>query len=104
MCDKTYKDDYRRSGFRSNTLWHLTLSRLAMGATLIVAAFIASGCSREAKIGRYLARADKFYHASDYEKAEIEYLNVLRLDRTNPAAVRHLGLMAFEQGRMGPCY
>jgi len=59
-----------------------------------------TGCSRDAKKARYLDRAQAQFKTGDYEQAEIEYLNVLRLDPTNRIAVRDLGIMAYEQGRI----
>ena len=49
------------------------------------------GCTRGAKLARHLDRADKYYQAKEYEKAEIEYLNALRLSRTNATAIVRLG-------------
>jgi Tfp pilus assembly protein PilF len=63
-----------------------------------------AGCSREAKIERYTKKADEYYKAAQYQKAEIEFLNILRLDSANLNAGKHLGLMAFDQGRIGPSF
>ncbi len=57
-----------------------------------------SGCSEEAKITRHLERADGYFKSGDYEKAKIEYLNVLRLEPVNPRAIRQIGYMFHEQG------
>jgi tetratricopeptide (TPR) repeat protein len=69
---------------------NLTLSRWL---TLLMAILLlgATGCSKQAKAKRHLDRADKYFAADDYEKAEIEYINVLRLQSTNRAALRRLG-------------
>src|SRR6185295_3295871 len=72
---------------------------VSLVALLIVVSGI--GCSREAKKNRYLERANRYFQAEQYEKAEIEYLNVLRLNPQNPVAVTGLGLICFEQGRPG---
>jgi tetratricopeptide (TPR) repeat protein len=66
-------------------------------ALLIAAAIIAS-CSPEAKRLRVLKRADRYFEAGEYDKAKIEYLNVLRLDRNNGRAFQQLGFVWFEQG------
>jgi len=74
---------------------------------LLVASLIAAGgfgCSREAKKNRHLQRANRYFQAEEYEKAEIEYMNVLRLDPQNPVAVPRLGLVCFEQGRLVASY
>jgi len=57
------------------------------------------GCSQASKLERHLQRAQARFAAGDYDRAEIECLNVLRLAPTNQAALRTLGLMAYEQGR-----
>src|SRR5262245_60799813 len=58
-----------------------------------------AGCSREAKKNRHLKRADRYFAEQKYDKAEIEFLSVLRLDTNNAAAFRGLGAAYFEQGR-----
>jgi tetratricopeptide (TPR) repeat protein len=60
--------------------------------------FSVSGCTAKAKRARHLARADKYYASGDYLKAEVEYLNVLRLDQANAHAIRRLGTIAFDDG------
>ena len=62
-------------------------------------AFLLPGCSRENKTNTYLDRANRYFANHEYAKAEIEYLNVLKLDAGNPTALRQLGLALFEQGR-----
>lgn len=47
---------------------------------------------------RVLERADGYYKAGEYDKAKIEYLNLLRFDRKNPVAIRELALIWFEEG------
>lgn len=62
---------------------------------LIICAALSTGCSQKAKIDRYLTRGDKYFAAEQYDRAELEYLNVLRLDQTNRAAIRNLGAINF---------
>lgn len=69
---------------------------VALGFTL--------GCSRESKLVRHQQRAEARFQAGDYDAAEIEYRNVLRLDPGNALALRNLGLMSFEQGRIARAY
>jgi len=72
-----------------------------LSISLVTLLFVVNGagCSRKAKQSRYLESADRYFQSEQYEKAELEYLNVLRLDRQNPVAVSRLGLICFEQGR-----
>ena len=69
-----------------------------------IALLLVTGCSREAKKNRHLQRAAVSFKAGDYDRAEIEYKNALRLDPTNRVAIRNLGLMAGEQGRTVPAF
>ena len=66
-------------------------------AAILVAGF-AIGCSSEAKKSGFLKRANGYFESGEYDKAKIEYLNVLRADPQNATAVRQLGTIWFEQG------
>src|SRR4051794_11310929 len=63
-----------------------------------LASVVLVGCSPAARKGRALARADAYFHAGEYEKAKIEYLNVLRIDPSDPKAIQQVGLIWAEQG------
>ena len=69
-----------------------------------VAMLLAAGCSRESRKAAHLRQGEARLKAGDYDRAEIEFKNVLRLDPTNRVALRHLGLMTFEQGRLPQAY
>ena len=71
------------------------LTALFVGAIFV----LATGCSRSAKLERHLARGQKFSKAEEYNKAEIEFLNVLRIEQTNAIALREIGLTYNQQGR-----
>ncbi len=75
-------------------------SLAALGSILVVF----SGCSVQAKKGRHLARADQYYAGGDYDRAEIEYLNVLQIETMNPEAISGLAILYFDQGRTGRVY
>jgi tetratricopeptide (TPR) repeat protein len=62
------------------------------------------GCSRSAKRDRHLKRGQDLFRAQKYEKAEIEFLNVLRIESTNAVALRQLGLLYHEEGRLPRAY
>ena len=71
-------------------------------ALLLVAClmlFFAFGCSKQANKDRYLKRANAYFAASDFKKAEIEFLNLLRLDPTNTVATRRLAWITFDRGQ-----
>jgi tetratricopeptide (TPR) repeat protein len=77
------------------------LTRLiCLAAAAAAVAMTGVGCSRTPDKAGYLERAEKYFAAGDYDKAEAEYLNVLRLESQNPQAVNRLGFIWFEEGRL----
>ena len=68
----------------------------ALAAMLVMV--VAIGCSAEAKKSRLLDRANSYFESGEYDKAKIEYLNVLRADPRNAMAIGRLGTIWFEQG------
>src|SRR6202045_22417 len=66
--------------------------------SLVAATF--SGCDLPGKKSRVMERADRYFKAGEYDKARIEYMNVLRLDRTNRTAIKQLGIIWFEEGAL----
>ena len=59
-----------------------------------------AGCSAKAKKAYHLSRANRFYDAGQFDRAEIEYMNVLRNDPVNSQAYGQLGVIYYEQGRV----
>src|SRR3979411_389333 len=55
---------------------------ISLGAATI------AGCHLPGKKSRVMERADRYFKAGEYDKAKIEYMNVLRLDRTNRTAIK----------------
>ena len=66
--------------------------------TLTLAAALITACSKEAKKTRFLAEADNYFKAGDYDKAKVSYLNVVRLDPQNALAFERIGAMWLEGG------
>jgi tetratricopeptide (TPR) repeat protein len=69
--------------------------------TLLAAGLLAvggAGCSSKAKAARHLKQANYFFDAGEFDKAEIEYINVLRYDSRNSHAIGQLGEIYFDQG------
>jgi tetratricopeptide (TPR) repeat protein len=77
-----------------------------IAAAALTLALPVAGCSKEAKKNRiYFPGRDNYFKSGGYEKAKIEYLNVLKVDPQNAVAIRQLGLIWTEQGallRAGP--
>src|SRR5207302_5526048 len=55
-------------------------------------------CSRAAKEARLDQRADQYFKSGEYDKAKVEYMNVVRLDNQNVTSFQQLGFIWFEQG------
>jgi predicted Zn-dependent protease len=64
----------------------------------ILIATILAGCSRESKKSRLVEEAGRYFSAAEYDKARIEYLNLLRVDPQNATAIQQLGIIWSEQG------
>ena len=66
----------------------------------VLAGLLLAGCSQEAKLARHLVRGNAHFEAGRYEEATLEYLNVLREDRSNEVAIVRSGLAHFELGNI----
>ena len=64
----------------------------------ILVSFAAAGCSADAKKSRALTQANSYFESGEYDKAKIEYLNVLKMDPQDVTAVERLGTIWYEQG------
>jgi tetratricopeptide (TPR) repeat protein len=82
----------------------LPFHALVLVALTLLLAFGNSGCTAKMRKARHLERANRQFKAQAYDNAEIEYLNVLKLEPLNPESIAQLALMYFEQGRLGRVY
>lgn len=57
------------------------------------------GCSAEAKRAALQKKADTHFNSGDFDKAEIEYKNIIQAGGRNPHAIARLGIIYVEQGR-----
>src|SRR5205814_9244197 len=64
-------------------------------ATLLL---LICGCSPAAKKARFSQRAEGYFKSGDYDKAKIEYLNVLRIDQADANAYARIGAMWADEG------
>ncbi|HEX2751100.1 MAG TPA: tetratricopeptide repeat protein, partial [Verrucomicrobiales bacterium] len=71
------------------------LSRLV--AACLLAGF-AAGCSKKPGAANYEESAKKYFEKGELEKAKIEYMNLLRVDKANATAMRRLGQIWMAQG------
>src|SRR5438309_1747243 len=65
---------------------------------VLLLAMILCSCGAQARKARSSERGDRYFRASEYDKAKIEYLNLLRLDSQNAVAFQRLGTMWAEEG------
>jgi tetratricopeptide (TPR) repeat protein len=65
---------------------------------ILVVLLVACGCTSEMKKSRYLARAERYFKAGEYDQAKIEYLKVLQVDPGNAVAYARCGAMWADEG------
>src|SRR5438477_4605896 len=66
--------------------------------TLVLAVTFITACSKEARRSRFLAEADNYFKAGNYDKAKLSYLKVVQLDPQNALAFERIGAMWLEEG------
>src|SRR5437660_12601939 len=65
---------------------------------ILVMVLVTSSCTSEMKKSRYLARAERYFKAGEYDQAKIEYLKVLQIDSGNAVAYARCGAMWADEG------
>jgi tetratricopeptide (TPR) repeat protein len=91
-------------GLNAKRVVHLAVSyasklrKVCVFLAIIVA--LSSGCSKEARKDRYLANAARDFNAENYDRAEIEYLSVLRLSQGDATAIARLGIIYQKQAKL----
>jgi tetratricopeptide (TPR) repeat protein len=81
-----------------------TLRILLRLATVVALLALASGCSREGRKAGLIKKADAYFTAGEFDKAEIEYKNVIQTAGLDPHAIGRLGVIYLEQGRGARAY
>jgi len=71
---------------------------------LALAGFAGSGCTKEILKNRHLSRGNSDFQAQKFDEAEIEYKKVRQVAPGNSEAIRQLGLLYAEQGRLIDAY
>lgn len=66
---------------------------------VVLISLLAAGCSPEAKRKKLSESADRHYLAGEYDRAELEYLSLVKDDPQNGKAFGRLGLIYAAQGR-----
>src|SRR5256886_4196528 len=65
---------------------------------ILVVVLVHLSWTSEMKKSRYLARAERYFKAGEYDQAKIEYLKVLRVDSGNAVAYARCGAMWADEG------
>lgn len=80
----------------------MTIRRSSLSAFPILALVVlaGAGCSKEARKNHYVSLANKDFDAGQYDKAEIEYRSALQKVPLDPVAIRQLGVLFFNEGRV----
>ena len=69
--------------------------------TVALVAIAGSGCSKEQDTKEeHLSRGNSYFAAQQYDKAEKEYRDLLRLAPDDPVAIRQLGIIYQDQGQI----
>jgi predicted Zn-dependent protease len=58
---------------------------------LTLTIFLVSACSKEARKARFIAEANKYFQAGNYDKARVSYLQVVQRDPQNALAFERIG-------------
>src|SRR2546430_10042709 len=91
----------KTSQIRSTTIPRIR--RLAFVLSLV--AIASFGCAKEEENKeQHLSRANDYLAAGQYDKAEKEYRDVLRLAPDDPAALRQLGMIYLDHGQILQAY
>src|SRR5207302_7094195 len=61
-------------------------------------AILLTGCTVALRKARHAERADQFFKAGEYDKAKIEYLNVIKIDQRDANAYARIGAIWTEEG------
>ena len=73
------------------------ISRISI-LTLAALTLLTAGCGKEARLDRHLARAEKAFAASEFDRARIDYLNVLRIQPDHAGSIARMGVILFDMG------
>ncbi len=65
---------------------------------------LGGGCTKAARTKSLLSSAGRDFEAQRYDAAEVKYQEVLHLSYLNPVAIRQLGVIYLEEGRLPQAY
>src|SRR6266404_4723552 len=73
-------------------------SKFLTGTLLLATILSTNGCTPQMRKARYAEQGERYYKSGEYDKAKIEYLNVLKVDQRDANAFARLGAMWLEEG------
>src|SRR5437764_8577681 len=68
---------------------------IVVAGTIVI---LLSGCTAASRKARYAEKAEQFFKAGEYDKAKIEYLNVIKIDQRDANAYARIGAMWTAEG------
>src|SRR5438477_4239195 len=74
------------------------LARISLPVVAGTIVVLLTGCTAASKKARFTDRAEKFFKAGEYDKAKIEYLNVIEIDQGDANAYARIGARWIEEG------
>jgi len=77
---------------------------LVTAAVALFLGTLGGGCSKQSRVNRYLDKANTYFNEGNYDAAEVEYMNVMKLSPVNATAIAQMGIMFQEQGRMSKVF
>jgi tetratricopeptide (TPR) repeat protein len=79
-------------------------SILGFGALVVFLILSGTGCTKKARAEKHMRAADAMLAAGEYDRAEAEYVNTIRTDHELPRPYAKLGILYFDEGRLGHAY
>ena len=74
------------------------LARISLSVVAGTIVILLTGCTAASKKARYAEKAEQFFKAGEYDKAKIEYLNVIKIDQGDAKAYARIGAMWVDEG------
>src|SRR5438477_4429248 len=68
---------------------------IVVAGTIVI---LLSGCTAASRKAHHAEKADEFFKAGEYDKAKIEYLNVIKIDQRDANAYARIGAIWTEEG------
>ena len=74
------------------------LARISLPVVAGTFVILLTGCTAASKKARYAEKGEQFFKAGEYDKAKVEYLNLIKIDQRDANAYARIGAMWTEEG------